>query len=444
MRLSFYLLAIGSALSLTAACGGGGHVSSGSGGAGGSPDVTVKGVCKLPGSVQFIGDSVHVVAGGLPTCSGPHAGCQGDLSFLKLPSGFCAHWFANVGDARQLRFAPGGELFVSSPTTTTTGGMFASGLKQIVVLPDDDKDGYADKNIAFLHDLPSTQGMMFANGHFYYQNHTQIRRIPYSSGDRAPAGPSELVVDVKVYESGLHWPKTFDVADDGTIYLGNGGDQSEICEPAHAFHGGILKVPPNGTTPVEVAKGFRNPIAVRCAPGKNRCFAVELALDFSADDHGREKIVPIRDGDDWGFPCCATKDQPYPATGGDPNCGVVEADTTSFFIGDTPFGLAFQSPSKPWPAPWNDKAIVALHGAAGSWTGARVVAVGVNADTGLLEAGTNISGHDEGAITPFATGWDDNSFAHGRPAAVDFSSDGRLFIANDNNGDIIWIAPLDF
>ena len=43
----------------------------------------------------------------------------------------------------------------------------------------------------------------------------------------------------------------------------------------------------------------------------------------------------------------------------------------------------------------------------------------------------------------FATGWDDGSREHGRPAAVAFAADGRLFLGNDNNGDIFWIAPLD-
>ncbi len=419
--------------------------SSSSGGQGGAPDASVSGACKLPGSVQFIGNGVHVVPGGLPVCSGGQTkNCQGDLSFLKLPSGFCAHWFANVPNARQLRFAPGGELFVASPTTVTTGGG-ANGEKAIVLLPDDDKDGYAEDAITFISNLPSTQGMMFANDHFYYQKDTQIRRIPYAVGDRTPATPSELVVDVQVYTSSLHWPKTFDIADDGTIYLGNGGDQGETCQASHPFHGGILKVPPSGTTPVEVAKGFRNPIAVRCAPGKNRCFVAELALDFSATDHGREKIVPIRDGDDWGFPCCATKNEPYMGTGSNPNCSGVAADKNSFFIGDTPFGLAFQSPTTPWPAPWDNMAIVALHGAAGSWTGSRVVAIGVDPTTGLLVAGTNIHNHqDQGALTAFADGWDDQTLSHGRPASLEFAADGRLFIGNDNNGDIIWIAPLDF
>ncbi|HVY48037.1 MAG TPA: hypothetical protein VHB21_19250 [Minicystis sp.] len=444
----------------------GGHTSSssasnGSGGSGASsstststashmggapPDASIKGPCELPGSIQYFDNgNVHVVPGGEPTCQGAaQTGvCQGDLSFLKLPGGFCAHYYGHVGNARQLRFAPGGELFVASPTTLTTGGG-SGGKSAILVLPDDDKDGYGDKNITFLSGLPSTQGLLFANDHFYYQDDTLIRKMAYAPGQRHAQSQGAVVADITFYTSGLHWPKVLDIADDGTIYVGNGGDQGEQCQSQHPFHGGILKLD-GSIGGAEVAKGFRNPIAIRCARGKNRCFAAELAKDFSSDEGGREKIVPIRQGDDWGFPCCATKGTPYQSVGPNPNCGGVTQDTDSFFIGDTPFGIAFQSQTAPWPAPWNDKAIIVLHGAAGSWTGARVVAIDVDPDTGLLKSGTNIHGHnDEGALESFATGWDDNSLAHGRPAAADFSDDGRLFIANDNNGDIFWVAPLSF
>jgi glucose/arabinose dehydrogenase len=43
----------------------------------------------------------------------------------------------------------------------------------------------------------------------------------------------------------------------------------------------------------------------------------------------------------------------------------------------------------------------------------------------------------------FATGWDDGRFLNGRPAAVAFARDGRLFLGNDSNGQIIWIAPFE-
>jgi hypothetical protein len=46
-------------------------------------------------------------------------------------------------------------------------------------------------------------------------------------------------------------------------------------------------------------------------------------------------------------------------------------------------------------------------------------------------------------MTDFGTGWDDGRRLHGRPANVTFARDGRLFIGNDNDGDIIWVAPLD-
>ena len=47
-----------------------------------------------------------------------------------------------------------------------------------------------------------------------------------------------------------------------------------------------------------------------------------------------------------------------------------------------------------------------------------------------------------GAMATFATGWDDGTRSHGRPAVVAFAPDGRLFLGNDTNGDIVWIAPL--
>ncbi len=386
--------------------------------------------CDLPGSVQTTADGLVIVPGGRADTP--------DLSFLHLPVGFCAHFFATVGNTRQLRFAPGGELFVASPTTTTTGGG-PGGRASIIVLPDDDHDGVADAPTTFLGQLPSTQGLLFTSGYFYYQAGTKIMRVPYTKGDRTPSGGSEQVADITIYFSGLHWPKPLDVADNGTIYVGNGGDQFEACDPAHPFHGGILELDgsPGGSP---VAQGFRNPISLRCSRGHNLCFAIELARDFSASEGGREKLVPIRQGDDWGFPCCATKNLPYPDILPVPDCSTVASETNSFLIGDTPFDLDFEIGI--WPAPWNNRVYVPLHGVFGSWQGARVVAIGLDPVTGQLLPGSDLDGAPSGALSDFATGWDDGTLSHGRPAAVAFAADGRLFLGNDNTGDIVWIAPL--
>ena len=395
-----------------------------------TPMPTVAHFCDLPGSVQSTENGQVVVPGGPANAS--------DLSFLHLPVGFCAHFFAKVGNPRQLRFAPGGELFVASPTTATTGGGF-NGQAAIIILPDDNHDGVADTPITFLSGLPSTQGMLFTGGYFYYQDGTKILRLPYQPGDRIPSGNGASVANITIYVSGLHWPKAVDVADDGTIYVSNGGDQGEPCDPMHPFHGGILKLDgsPGGSP---VARGFRNPISLRCSRGHNLCFAVELARDFTATQGGREKLVPIRQGDDWGFPCCATKDLPYPDVMPVPDCSMVASESASFVIGHTPFDLDFEKGK--WPAPWNNRVYVPLHGAAGSWIGARLVGVELDPVTGELLPGSDLGGSSSGALADFATGWDDHTLSHGRPAAVAFADDGRLFLANDNNGDIIWIAPL--
>ena len=46
-------------------------------------------------------------------------------------------------------------------------------------------------------------------------------------------------------------------------------------------------------------------------------------------------------------------------------------------------------------------------------------------------------------MNDFALGWDDRHNDHGRPGAVTFAADGRLFVGDDQQGAIIWIAPVD-
>ena len=109
-------------------------------------------------------------------------------------------------------------------------------------------------------------------------------------------------------------------------------------------------------------------------------------------------------------------------------------------IGDTPFGVDFAPPT--WPGMWANRAMVANHGAAGSWVGARIVGIAMDPNTGLPVPSSNTSGQNTGGMADFANGWDDGTRSHGRPAAVEFSHDGRMFVGNDTNGVIFWIAPI--
>ena len=398
--------------------------------------------CSLPGSVLWGAAGPTTVPGGMPSTP--------PLEWLTLPEGFCAHYFGTVGDARQLRFAPGGELFVASPTTTTTGGAAGEGTAEIVVLPDDNHDGTADRSITFLSGLPSTQGLMFANDSLYFQDGATVERLPYKKGDRQPSAMPQVVTalsapPIAVPQDSLHWPKAMDIAMDGTMYVTNGGSQGDACLSTNPTRGAIFSFQADGSTQL-VAKGFRNPIALRCEANHDVCLAVELALDYSDSMGGREKLVAVRPGADLGYPCCATRDLPYATvtysdTQGTPDCSSVAAESDSFVIGHTPFGVDFELGM--WPAPWKDRAFVTLHGVVGSFAGARVVAIALDPTTGLPMPATELGagGPNPDSLLQFASGWDDGMQDHGRPAAITFATDGRMFLADDNLGIIVWIAP---
>jgi glucose/arabinose dehydrogenase len=426
--------------------------------------------CALPGSVLSTPQGLMVVPGGDDASAS-------NMTWLDVPPGFCAHFFAHVPHTRQLRFAQDGDLFVASPSTYTPGGSAEDGLGAVLVLPDDDHDGVADPQITFLPNaaagqpgISSTQGLMFANGYFYYEDvdpaHPDtffIRRVPFQRGDRRPRSRVETVTTMKppaVPQMLEHWPKMLDIAQDGTIYVTNGSGQSQEClSPSSSSYvpvfGAIFKINPDGTI-TEVARGFRNPIALRCEPNHDVCLAVELALDGSGYEGGREKVVPVRPGDDWGYPCCATQNVAYAGTtyrdnGGAPDCSGVTADTVSFTIGHTPFGIDFETGA--WPAPWTGRAFVVLHGVVGSWEGARIVGLGLDPTTGALLPGSEL--YEDAAtadnMLDFATGWYRNPFGttpghstgHGRPSAIAFAPDGRMFVGDDWGGVIFWVAPVD-
>jgi hypothetical protein len=129
----------------------------------------------------------------------------------------------------------------------------------------------------------------------------------------------------------------------------------------------------------------------------------------------------------------------YP-DGTTPDCTGIAADTDSFVIGHTPFGVDFETGK--WPAPWTGRAYVTLHGIAGTWAGARLVSLGVDPTSGALQPGTEL-GADAGTLLEFASGWDNGLQTRGRPAPITFAADGRMFLGNDNDGTIVWIAPVD-
>ena len=198
--------------------------------------------CGMPGALVFTDDTAIQIPG-IPGKD------LADLSFVSLPNGFCIHYYATVPAARQIRQAPGGELFVASPSESTAGGA-PTGVGAVLVLPDDDKDGYSENAQTFQGNLPSTQGMLFTPGFFWYQDKTKIMRVPYTSGARTNVGGATQMVDVTQYQSPFHWPKTLDIAQDGSVYVTNGSDQGTRRKPGRSSRCFATSSPSTAESPV--------------------------------------------------------------------------------------------------------------------------------------------------------------------------------------------------
>ena len=406
--------------------------------------------CDVSGSVRFDGKRRSVVPGasGLP-----------DLSWITIPAGFCVHYFASAPNASIIRFAPGRELFATSPTQ---GSEYSGpgGKSAILVLPDDNRDGLADSADTFV-DGVQAYGLAFANGSLYFQDGDKIMKVRYAAGDRRLSRAPTVAADFSKRPSDFwQWPRPLDVANDGTVYVIHNFDLHE-CDATHPFASGVLAI--DGTNPLvgtPIAKGLAVGNGLRCQRDFDHCFASEFLHGYEFEV-GRDKIMPVQAGDDWGSPCCATKDVPFPSVQPKPDCSGVATESASFFTMNGPAGLDFERGL--WPTPWGHRMFVAL---LGQWTtgiAAQIISIEIDQKTGMpISGGTKWNRLDWrdpppelwGSALAFATGWDPGdrkqNRVHGIPSDVTFAEDGRMFVAQnqgpdalDGLGIVIWFAPLD-
>ena len=343
----------------------------------------------------------------------------------NAPRGFCIRRFARVAMPRVLAFAPNGDLFVSSPGLPSQGGT-GPGLGAIVVLADDDRDGLADAPVRFLDGLPSVHGIAFDGDSLLYSVERGVYRAPYVTGDRRARGDVAPVADLG---DSSRWTHTVARSPSGELFVTMGQYDRTNCDQRDARAGSVLRIG-NGapSAGAVVVGGLRNPLYARCEPW-GTCYAMELTHDSWDVYDGREKLVEVRAGDDFHDPCCVDRLQPVPGAMDD--CAGVPDALLRIAKHDTPLGFDWAPPN--WPPPYAGAFFVAQHGAFGTWDRA-----------GLFWAYTDPTTHrPTSAVTPFLAGWGAGQPVAGRPADVVFAPDGRLFFADDQDGAVYWVAPLD-
>lgn len=355
-------------------------------------------------------------------CSTPGA----DAAGAQIPRGFCMRQFAVIREARVLTFAPNGDLFVASPSVSAPGGA-AGGEGRIVVLSDDDHDGVAERS-NFLDGVSDVHGLAFARGSLYFTTSNAVMRVPYAAGQRTSGVAPETVAPYEAV-SDQRWTHGLAASPGGALYTSQGVHSARTC-PDNARAGSVTSV---GDTSLDlVAAGLRNPMYLRCHPTDDVCMAAELGDDGGRQWNAVERMIALRSGSQFGFPCCATVGQTTGLNDGHFNCSGISREDATFPLNDTPFGLDWERGR--WPLPFRDGIFVALHGSFYSqpaWAGARVVF----APTDPVTHAPN------GPFLDFIRGFAPGGSNLDRPADIAFSPDGRLFVSDDMSGAIWWLAP---
>ena len=352
-----------------------------------------------------------------------------DVTGVTVPADFCVRKFADVPVARVMGFAPNGDLFVSSPKRVTPGGA-GPGAGAIFLLRESTPGGVLQK-FTFAQGLQTVHGILVTSSAFYYTLEQSVLRVPYAAGATSiDTSTPEVIATFDQSASYARWTHSLAMSTDGALLVSRGVFDNQVCPPADDRNASVLRIGSGHSAAGDiVARGFRNPLTLRCMPWST-CYAIELSGDGWTAAGGAEKLVELHDGDNYGFPCCVARDVPAPELGNPPpNCSTITVADHTFPLHDTPFGFDWER-NFGWPDPYRNGFFVGLHGDYGSWTHA-----------GMQWAPTDPVTHlPTKATTEFLTGVGQNKTIS-RIADVRFAPDGRLFFTDDHGGAVYWIAP---
>jgi glucose/arabinose dehydrogenase len=352
-----------------------------------------------------------------------------DVIGAKPADGFCLKSFAQIPEARGIVFAPNGDLFVAAPSESAPGGA-NGGPGAIILMSDDDHNRVAEAHV-FLSKLDDkgtkpteVHGLALGGGFLYFTTKATVWRTPYTDGQREAMGYPEDLGLPATYGTGGRWTHGLARSVSGTIYTSRGAYGQCGVAPG----GDITSIGDAGALQ-PVATGFRNPMYMRCHRTDDVCAAMELGEDLLPG--ATEKMLILHPSTDYGFPCCMTKGKPIDNPMGATCVDVTKEDAT-FPLSNTPFGFDWERGI--WPAPYTNGVFVAQHGSAYSsppWQGAAIVYAATDPQT-------HVPVQD---WQPFQGGFGQGGSVLDRPSDIAFSSDGRMFFADDTSGNIFWMAP---
>jgi glucose/arabinose dehydrogenase len=338
---------------------------------------------------------------------------------LATPDGFSVSLFAEgIPNARFLRFAPGGDLLVSTPRSG----------RVVLVARDADGDGRADAVRTLLEGLDNPHGLDFHDGWLYVAEGSAIARVRWDTEARRTAGSLERVV-TGLPEGGNHWTRSVRFGPDGWMYV-SVGSSCNVCDEEDPRRAALLRFRPDGSGEELYATGLRNSVGFDWQPGTNDLYATDNGRDLLGDDAPPCELNRIERGGFYGWPVAYGDRVADPDLGAGREAEIARSIPPAHPFGahNAPLGIAFVRGTDAPPA-LRGAALVALHG---SWNrtrkdGYEVVSLHWSAGGAIEER-------------PFLTGFVRDERALGRPVDVAEGPDGAIYVSDDYAGAVYRVA----
>lgn len=361
-----------------------------------------------------------------PAISGPSgdiaALIQKDGAPLDYPDSFELSVFAEgLSGPRVITFDSQGTMLVSLPSSG-----------RVVALPDDDRDGSADRTVEVVGSLNRPHGLAFAPGQpdrLYIAEKDQVAAYVYDP-EKFKAGSPKHIVDLP---GGFgHSTRTllFLPPPSEDKLLISVGSSCNVCREEDWRRAKILITDTEGAFLKIYASGLRNAVFMTIHPETGKVWATEMGRDYLGDNLPPDEINIIEASNDYGWPSCYGKNIPdteyLDAGSAATACKDKIPSLIDIQAHSAPLGLDF-FPNRGWPDHYRNNLLVAFHG---SWN--RTVPTGYKLILFRFNSQGELQGRED-----FVSGWLRNrDRSIGRPVDVKIRENGVIFISDDKAGVI--------
>lgn len=354
---------------------------------------------------------------------------------LTVPAGFSIAVIANVSGARELAFAPNGDLFVG----TEDSGVY--------IIRAADRTAYAPQRFVDLPDSPAAGvAFAYANCSLYVGTQFGVYRIGYHRGDGTAQSAPVKIASLRPGGSSDHTTTSVAVAD-STVYA-SVGSSCNACTETDKTRATVQQMGLNGGASAKAVR-IRNAIALAIDPVSHVLWGGGAGQDYLPVRHPYEYIDPITLHSgvvNYGWPQCEENRHAY-STGAD--CSHVVIPRVVFSAYETLIGAAFyplhQGGRYAFPARYRGGLFVTMHGSWHTPDGCnvppRVVFVPMNGDSPKRAVVWN---DPRKQWVEFAGGFQPGCSASsriGQPTGIAVGPRGSLFVADDRTGNIYRIRP---